>query len=230
MKSIRRFWQRHWRLILLVMGALAVLYWLLLHRLGSLVGGLSAGEAQVANTAYGWHGLYHQPLYLSLDLLRSVVWLLPGHHGQLLTRLPDALIGVITIICFATLIKIWHGTRTAIFATAMFASSAWVLHISRLASNDALYLCAIPLLLLGLVVAQRRATNPFVYYGNILLWGSLLYVPGMLWFIALLVFGPRKLPELGKGLGEGIRALKEGMKDHDTKAETKPENKPENKA
>jgi sec-independent protein translocase protein TatA len=32
--------------------------------------------------------------------------------------------------------------------------------------------------------------------------------------IALLIFGPRKLPELGKGLGEGIRALKEGMKDN----------------
>jgi sec-independent protein translocase protein TatA len=31
--------------------------------------------------------------------------------------------------------------------------------------------------------------------------------------IALLVFGPKKLPELGKGLGEGIRALKEGMKE-----------------
>jgi len=49
-------------------------------------------------------------------------------------------------------------------------------------------------------------------------------------FIALLVFGPKKLPELGKGLGEGIRALKDGMKDHDAKAEVKPENKPENKA
>ena len=54
--------------------------------------------------------------------------------------------------------------------------------------------------------------------------------------IALLVFGPKKLPELGKGLGEGIRALKNGMKDNDAKpvikAETKPvtpEN-PENKA
>ena len=32
--------------------------------------------------------------------------------------------------------------------------------------------------------------------------------------IALLVFGPKKLPELGKGLGEGIRALKDGMKDN----------------
>jgi len=27
------------------------------------------------------------------------------------------------------------------------------------------------------------------------------------------VFGPKKLPELGKGLGAGIRALKDGLKD-----------------
>ncbi len=32
--------------------------------------------------------------------------------------------------------------------------------------------------------------------------------------ICLLVFGPKKLPELGKGLGEGIRGFKEGLKDH----------------
>jgi sec-independent protein translocase protein TatA len=49
----------------------------------------------------------------------------------------------------------------------------------------------------------------------------------VIFFIALLVFGPKKLPELGKGLGEGIRALKDGMKDHDAKLETKPETKPE---
>ncbi len=36
----------------------------------------------------------------------------------------------------------------------------------------------------------------------------------VIFFIALLVFGPKKLPELGKGLGEGIRALKDGMKEH----------------
>jgi sec-independent protein translocase protein TatA len=52
----------------------------------------------------------------------------------------------------------------------------------------------------------------------------------VIFFIALLVFGPKKLPELGKGLGEGIRALKDGMKDHDAKPEIKPENPPENKA
>jgi sec-independent protein translocase protein TatA len=31
--------------------------------------------------------------------------------------------------------------------------------------------------------------------------------------IALLVFGPKKLPELGKGIGQGIRGFKEAMKE-----------------
>jgi sec-independent protein translocase protein TatA len=33
--------------------------------------------------------------------------------------------------------------------------------------------------------------------------------------IALLVFGPKKLPELGKGIGEGIRGLRSAMKEHE---------------
>ena len=38
----------------------------------------------------------------------------------------------------------------------------------------------------------------------------------VIFFIALLVFGPKKLPELGKGIGEGLRALKEGMREQHT--------------
>ncbi len=34
--------------------------------------------------------------------------------------------------------------------------------------------------------------------------------------IAMLVFGPKKLPELGKGLGEGIRGFKKAMSENDT--------------
>lgn len=40
----------------------------------------------------------------------------------------------------------------------------------------------------------------------------------VIFFIALLVFGPRKLPELGKGLGDGIRELKKGL--HDAGSDT----------
>jgi sec-independent protein translocase protein TatA len=43
--------------------------------------------------------------------------------------------------------------------------------------------------------------------------------------IALLVFGPKKLPELGKGLGDGIRALKEGMKEQPASQASTEQNK-----
>ncbi len=39
--------------------------------------------------------------------------------------------------------------------------------------------------------------------------------------IALLVFGPKKLPELGKGLGEGIRGFKSAMKEPPVDADDK---------
>jgi sec-independent protein translocase protein TatA len=52
----------------------------------------------------------------------------------------------------------------------------------------------------------------------------------VIFFIALLVFGPKKLPELGKGLGEGIRALKDGMKDNPAaQTPSDPSKKPETK-
>jgi sec-independent protein translocase protein TatA len=37
--------------------------------------------------------------------------------------------------------------------------------------------------------------------------------------IALLVFGPKKLPELGKGIGDGLRGFKSAMKDKDDASE-----------
>jgi sec-independent protein translocase protein TatA len=35
--------------------------------------------------------------------------------------------------------------------------------------------------------------------------------------IALLVFGPKKLPELGKGIGDGIRGFKSAIKPDEDK-------------
>jgi len=48
----------------------------------------------------------------------------------------------------------------------------------------------------------------------------------VIFFIALLVFGPKKLPELGKGIGEGIRALKDSMNSNTNSDQAKsPESK-----
>jgi sec-independent protein translocase protein TatA len=37
--------------------------------------------------------------------------------------------------------------------------------------------------------------------------------------IALLIFGPKKLPELGKGIGDGIRGFKSAMKEREDSPE-----------
>jgi sec-independent protein translocase protein TatA len=48
--------------------------------------------------------------------------------------------------------------------------------------------------------------------------------------IALLVFGPKKLPELGKGIGEGIRGFKTAMNDGETRPTQEPAPLPSSKA
>jgi len=47
--------------------------------------------------------------------------------------------------------------------------------------------------------------------------------------IALLIFGPKKLPEFGKGLGEGIRGFKSAMqgKEEDPSAKSTAAEAPE---
>ena len=44
--------------------------------------------------------------------------------------------------------------------------------------------------------------------------------------LSLLVLGPKKLPELGKGLGEGIRGLKSAMKLETSESGATEETKP----
>jgi sec-independent protein translocase protein TatA len=43
--------------------------------------------------------------------------------------------------------------------------------------------------------------------------------------IAVLVFGPKKIPELGKGLGEGIRGFKSALQSETDRTSSKQENK-----
>jgi sec-independent protein translocase protein TatA len=40
--------------------------------------------------------------------------------------------------------------------------------------------------------------------------------------VALLVFGPKRLPEMGRSLGKGMREFKDSISGKDDKAELKP--------
>ncbi len=193
MKRLRSYWLRNFRLIILALAVLAGLGWLLFNRLGSLTGGLSAGEINSAVAPVGWHGIYHDPLFLPLKLVRSAVFFVAPGHGQILTRLPNTVFGALSIVSFGALIGLWHGRRTAILTSALFACSAWVLHASRLASFDVLYLWALPTLLIIQVLLHRYGHKAIVWYGSLLTWGLLLYVPGLVWLVLAQIYLQRKL-------------------------------------
>ena len=57
---------------------------------------------------------------------------------------------------------------------------------------------------------------------NLLLFGLGMQEVLIIAFIVLLLFGGKKIPELMKGLGKGVKSFKDGMKDVDD--EVKDEN------
>jgi hypothetical protein len=183
LQKLRGVIKEHRRLLFWMGAALVVVAWVLLYKLGSLVGGLSKGELTAASAPVGWHDLYHQPLELPLKLVRSAVFFTFPDHGQTLTRLPNVLFGALAIISFGGLVRLWHGRRTAVLALVMFTLSAWTLHVSRLASFDVLYFWALPTLACSHYLLRKYYHKPLVWYGNIVVWGLLLYIPGLVWFV-----------------------------------------------
>ncbi len=169
-----------------------IVVFLLIYRLGSLVGGLSQSELEVAITPVGWHGIYHQPFFLPLQFLHSVFDSLITHHGKFVTRLPSALIGGLAIVIFALVVRLWHNSRTALLSTALFATSAWTLHVSRIANDSVMYLLALPMLLLATIILQKSPTNVFRLPIYLAIIGLLLYIPGLIWFVVATCYWQRQ--------------------------------------
>lgn len=67
-------------------------------------------------------------------------------------------------------------------------------------------------------------SNHLLFIGN--LGGGELIIVAM---VILLLFGGKKIPELMRGLGKGVRSFKDGMNDLEKEITSEPEKKTEDK-
>lgn len=154
----------------------AVLYW----QLGTLLPGYSQAE-QSTYAAAGFNRLMDNPLNAPYLL---VVKALSFIHSDSLavTRLAAMGGGLLTLGLFCWLLYRWHGSRVAIMGTLLLGTSAWFLHVARMGTPDILMFGLVALVACGFWLKESRSVPALII--SCILAALLLYVPGMIWFVA----------------------------------------------
>ncbi len=104
-------------------------------------------------------------------------------------RFASVAVGLVAAYFLYLMLRKWYTPRVSLLTTLMFVSSSWFLHVSRLASQDVMYLSVVPGLILICLWFLSKKNDLKLPLAAILL-GLLLYVPGaaILLLAALVLF------------------------------------------
>lgn len=166
------------KLITPILLALTVLYYLFFYRLTTLIKLLSQPELKyIHHNSWSW--LYIHPFYLPIDVLRIMLYYLYHHTNVIILILPSIIFSFISLICLILVLNFWHKRSITLLTIIMFATSSWFLHVSRIISNQTLYLAIIPILLLNYLMLKYKYRKYYIYYGLIISWSFLIFIPGI---------------------------------------------------
>lgn len=181
MKKFKLWVRLMWRPILIGLGVAVVVAVFYGFKLGTLLPGASkpevayitsirSGKAIVENPVFAMHKL---PVYGLFKL---------GVNNIGAFRAVSAAFAAFSIMgCFFVL-REWYTTRVAVLGTGLYMTSAWILHIGRLATPEATFLLIMPV-----VWAVLWLYFTTLYKSAIVVLAALtamcFYVPGFIWLI-----------------------------------------------
>lgn len=171
-----------WQPLILYALFIAGLGSLLWYSLGTNTPGYSAAEAQTLSASSGWRTILDNPLNAPFTILTRLLLYLT-ENGLLATRLTATIFGAAALLVFYLLVRHWHGERTAVLGTILFASSAWFLHTARLGVPDVLFFNS--LLLVAGLMWHKKTGSSLALLVCFALGAVLLYVPGMVWLVLI---------------------------------------------
>lgn len=183
MKKIVPIFRRFWRPTVVLLLLSVVAYALFFHNIGHLTPGYAPRELAAYHQADSIRSIAANPLDAPYKLL-VYAGMKAGHHSLIVTRLAAACLAIGVSFVFFVVARYWLGYRVALLTTLLFITSGGLLHIARLGSP--LILQAGILVLLAAKIwwdrTKRSAGQNMVL---IALLATLLYIPGMIWFIVL---------------------------------------------
>ena len=130
-----------WQPLLASVAAAVVIIGLLGFHLGSLTHGVSQPEVTYLQSVRSGKDVLSNPAFAPHKILSYGLFKLHAHQVALYRGVSALFAAAAVGSCFLIL-REWYSLRTALLGTWLFLTSAWILHIGRLATPEAHRTCA----------------------------------------------------------------------------------------
>lgn len=160
-------------------------------QLGGLAKGASAAEQTYIVSTTSGKKLLQDPTFILHKIPTYVLFKL-GVNQIGYYRAVSAIFAAIAIVSCFFILREWHTDRVAILGTALFLTSAWVLHIGRLATPESSYFLMMPLLWCTVWLYNTTLRKSAILLLSLLAALS-VYIPGFGWFLVIAILWKRKL-------------------------------------
>lgn len=172
----------YWSILIGALALIASSFAIFIFKLGKLLPGLSRSELLTIQSSTLLESIINYPLYAPYRLLQFS-WLQISKGTIVEMRSVSVFYAWLSILLFYYVVRSWSTVRVAVFGTILFATSAFFLHIGRLATPEILYMFSILLIIaFGLLAQKKYRPNSTIILGS-LIFAFMLYVPGMIWFV-----------------------------------------------
>ncbi len=184
MKSYLAFVREYWKHLLVAVVLIVAAYAVIFQGISTLNTAYSAKEIAAQSSSTSLRAIWENPTNAPYKLLLWAPFKL-GHHSVLVARVIAGVFALLAAGLFYFVANTLFSRRIALFSTILFVMSSGFLHTSHLGTPHILQIFGV-LVLLALLPAYLlvRSKKTSLYVAVIAL-SVLLYIPGVIWFIAV---------------------------------------------
>lgn len=179
-----------WRPLIVAIILLAIVGVVFGFKLGSSTNGVSTPEQQYVHSVVSGQGIVNNP---SFAIHKVPVYALFKLHVSNIAayRAVSTVFAVSAVIASFFILRRWYSNRVAGLGSALLLTSAWTLHVGRLATPESTFLLVLPLLAIFLWLIDTDSRWAFTIF--LLVAGLSLYLPGFVWLIVFFAIWQRKI-------------------------------------